>query len=200
MADPETTNFSHHWYDVVSDETLRQGDIFRDIVAFWPSQDLPVMPGEPQHDQLPPFDWSRGDYILLSASCDVDQGGYPYALLSRLLPANPENLKAKGKDFLQKLEVLRQGLVPSQFLLSPFDGIDPAFPYSIVQYKTHALLPVSYLRRNCTAPRLRLRHPHRERFGNWVGSCFSRVGPENHTLIPKQSSIYPAQVLNANEE
>ena len=142
----------------------------------------------------------RGDYIVASASCDVGQDGYPYALLARVVPATESSLKAKDKELRTKLEVLRNGLVPSQFLLSPCDFINPSFPLSIAQHKVHVLLPVAYLAKCCTGKRLRLRHPLREKFGNWVGTCFSRVGPEDPSQIPQGVKIFPGHVLAANSE
>ena len=42
-----------------------------------------------------------------------------------------------------------------------------------------------YLRRACGGKRLRLVSPHREAFGNWVASNFSRVGVEDDAQIPR---------------
>lgn len=33
-------HYSDHWYSIVEDESLRQGDIFRNLLAFWLPQDL----------------------------------------------------------------------------------------------------------------------------------------------------------------
>jgi len=199
MPEPAEEDYTKHWYDIVDDATLRQGDVFRKIVCYWPPDELELRREDPPQGSKSELAWHRGDYILLSASCDVDQDGYPYALLGRVVPASPENLKATGKDLEQRLEVLRQGLVPSQFLLAPCSAIDPPFPLSVVQHKVHALLPVGYLRRHSGMARLRLRHPLREKFGNWVGSNFSRVGPENQALIPRMAKIHPPHVLSAGE-
>jgi hypothetical protein len=62
------------------------------------------------------------------------------------------------------------------------------------------MLPAAYLLRHCHDGRLRLRHPFRESFGNWVGASISRVGPEDETLIPDTGVvIFAAHILKATE-
>jgi hypothetical protein len=97
--------------------------------------------------------------------------------------------------------VLRKNLEGSKFLLSEHSGIDPPFPLSFVQFRSHLLMPVHYVRRCCTGKRLRLKHPFRESFGDWVGSNISRVGPENESLIPQfHKETWPEDILSANQE
>lgn len=182
------------WYDVVTDTSLRQGDIFRGLHVVW---------GHPEERSTPestgeePVKARDGDFIVASASCDVAQSGYPYALLHGVTEATADALRVSTEaERLKKLEVLRQGLVPSQFLLAASEDVEPIFSLSIVQHKVHGLVPVEYLKSQATGPRLRLRHPHRERFGIWVGSCFARVGPEDSDNLPRFASIHPKHVLD----
>ena len=189
-----------HWYEVVGDGSLRQGDIFQNLLAFWPHEGIEPTDTADGADNFARLSFQRADFIVTSASCDVGQNGYPYALLARIFAATESNLKVTGKDFNSRIEVLRQGLVPSQFLLAPCVFVRPAFGLSIAQHKVHALLPVAYLQKCCTVPRLRIKHPHRERFGNWVGVNFSRVGAEDATLIPQAAKIFAAHVLRANSD
>ncbi len=198
--EPKSDDYSSSWYEVVTDASLRQGDIFRELLVFRPNEDVEPSDVASVPDGHALMDYDRGDYIVMSASCDVAQSGYPYAVLGRIVEASESILKVTGKDYKPRIEVLRQGLVPSQFLLAGSLTITPAFAQSIVTYKVHALLPVQYLKKCCTAPRLRLKHPFREKFGNWVGSCFSRVGPEDHTLIPRVTQIFPSHILAANPD
>ena len=64
------------------------------------------------------------------------------------------------------------------------------------------LLPVSYLKRRCTGPRLSLRSPRRESFGAWAGAHLARVGIEDDEQIrfAGNSNLFPAQVLKAVSE
>jgi hypothetical protein len=189
-----------HWYEVVDDTSLRQGDIFRNLLAFWPEEGIAPTDAELVPDGYAKLEFQRADFIIASASCDVGQRNYPYALLSRIVTASEANLNASGKDFDSRIEVIRQGLVPSQFLLAPCGFVEPALELSLVQHKVHTLLPVPYLQKCCTGKRLRMKHPHRERFGNWVGGNFARVGPEDSTLIPQKAKMFPAHILKANAD
>ena len=179
---------------------MRQGDIFRDILVFWADSEIQPSDLVELPDGYGKLSYGRGDYIVASASCDVDQPSYHQALLMRVVEANAENLKAAGKDLATKLEVLRRGLIPSQFLLAPCEFITPSFPLSVANHKVHALLPLPYLKKCCKGKRLRLRHPFREQFGNWIGASFSRVGPEDASLIPRKANIFPGHVIAANKD
>ncbi len=145
----------------------------------------------------------RSDVIILDASCDVDhsdqrQPACEAVLMAAVTPANPETLRATGKEYDQRLETLRQGLLPSKFLLPEVDDETLPFPLSFVEYRERFLLPHSYLLANLGVRPRHLKSPHRERFGNWVGQCVSRVGPEDQALIPRfTSQMHPAQVLRA---
>jgi hypothetical protein len=193
--------YHRDWYESVSGDSLRQGDIFRNLLVYWLPQDLVDTGTDPQGEaQSIRAEYHRGAYIILSASCDVDQRGYDQVLLTRIVDATHQTLKVQTeKEFHLKLEVLRQGLVPSQFLLAAHPEVSPVFPLSVVQYKVHSLLPIQYVKRCCTGERLRLRSPHRERFGTWAGANLSRVGPENDSLIPRFTQIYAKDILAAVE-
>lgn len=187
------------WYEVVEGDSLRQGDIFQSLLAIWPSQAIEP-PETPDSDEsLKQVDVSRSNFIVTSASCDVDQKDYPYVLLSRLVTTEDAVTKQpNAKEKARALEVIRRGFAPSQFLL-PSCKLGPVpLVASVVLHKTHTLLPIAYLKKSCTKPRLRLRHPFREKFGNWVGANFSRVGPEDAVGIPSLASIFAAQILETN--
>lgn len=88
------------WYELVSDSHLRQGDIVRGMVAFFLPQDLAVLSSD-----LPPgseisvkLQWTRADWVVLDASCDIDHGPprVPYVqqvLLALVLPASKESIE-----------------------------------------------------------------------------------------------------------
>jgi len=176
------------WYQIVeNDDSLRQGDIILNLVVFAFPQTLPVYRQKPALDEKIPAEGSLGDWIIMSASCDVGHTSnkYPYALVGRVLPAISERFGgAKGKELEQMLEVMRRGNDPTKFLLAECPRLDPAFPRSFVQFKPHLTMPLEYLKRACVGKRLRLKSPHREAFGNWVGRNFSRVGVEDRDQIP----------------
>lgn len=195
QADRESPN----WYDRVEDGSVRQGDIFRAIPAVWPAD---------TYDQSADFstepvriDCANAtlDAIVISASCDIANPKYPYSLLARVVDAEVA-VKATGDTRLQRLEVLRQGLVPNQFLLPDSGDAVPKLGLSVVHHKVHIMVPTEALRRMAQMPRLRLRSPMREKFGQWVGACFARIGLEAETEIGRfVSSVFAPHVLDAQE-
>jgi hypothetical protein len=182
--------FWEEWYEIVEDSSLRQGDIVRNLVAFALPQSLPVLRKIPGPDQHLPIEALLGDWIIMSASCDVAHTSkkYPYILVGRVLEATSEKLGgAKGKKLQSVIEVIRRGWDPGKFLLAECPDVDPPFSRSFAQFRPHLTLPHGYLERACVGKRLRLRSPFRESFGNWVGNNFSRVGIEEGAEIPPEA-------------
>ena len=191
------------WYDIVTDASLRQGDIFRNMIAFWLPQNLPKFDADPQEGEAieanPIF--ARADWIILSASCDVDRSTPFHVLFARVIEASQTNLKAEtAKVHKEKLEVLRQGYDPARFLLARNDDASPPFPQSFVEYRVQAFLPGEYVRRHCDEPRLRLKSPFREKFGNWAGASLSRVGIEDAIQIPRVAGFSASAVLRTSDD
>lgn len=197
----EPKPYWEYWYEVVTETSLRQGDILRDLLVYALLQDVGI-PDQPQSRLTVGQD--RSDWIVMSASCDVvrDPADYPYVLLGRVLPADEAELKAQNrKELEQKTEILRRGLFPTFFLLADHPESDPVFPLSFVQFRVHLTLPANFIRTSVEGrKRLRLRAPIREKFGNWVGENFSRVGPEDVMSIPGIKRMSPSALLRMAEE
>lgn len=197
---------SDHWYLVVNDASLRQGDIFRNVAAFLLPQDV-LTPAGAAGEAAPnaiAFERVTGDWIVLDASCDVDYGpnrppSCQHVLLASVRAATRQALKTDvEKEFNVRLEVMRKGLMPSRFLLAAHDDAQIVFPLSFVQYSARVLVPHAYLLRHCDQPRLRLKSPHRESFGNWAAACISRVGAEEEAQIPRfVPQLHAGQVVAA---
>jgi hypothetical protein len=181
--------FWNEWYEVVTDDKIRQGDIYRGLTVYWLPADLPVFDEEPPPTALqdyPAKSWT-GDWIVMSASCDLERGPeqYPHVLVGRILPATGEFLGVDNeKELKRRLEVVRTGRDHAKFLVAEHPDARPPFERSIVQYKVHLTLPHQYLRSARVHPRLRLKPPFREKFGNWVGANISRVGIAAEDEIP----------------
>lgn len=198
--------YQESWFEAVTSALLRQGDIFRALVSFTVSPGTVAPPPDLQQgDQANPnYQWNRGDFIILDASCDVDAAGRPrpaceQVLLAQVYPVT--DIPGAAADREKTLEVMRKGLVPSRFLLSEFDHMVPPFARSFVEYRHRTLLPHAYLCQHTGAPRLRLKSPFREQFGQWVGACISRVGPENEDQIPPiVPRVFAPHVLRAQED
>src|SRR5207253_1578987 len=82
------------WYEIVEDSSLRQGDIFRKLLVFAFPQDLPILGRDPTPEEVIPVNaaWYVGDWIIMSASCDVDRetATYPFVLVCRVWPASAD--------------------------------------------------------------------------------------------------------------
>jgi hypothetical protein len=189
------------WYEIAEAPVLRQGDILRDLLVYWLPQTLPVPENDPPDGNINvSAAWDRGTWIVMSASCDVERPSrvYEQVLIGRVLEATKEALREPNDEALRtRLEVLRQGY-PSAFVLAPHQAFAPPFPLSIVDWKTHLTMPADYIRSVVgTRPRLRLRSPFRESFGNWVGGNIQRVGIETDLQIPRFRAIFPEHRLRA---
>jgi hypothetical protein len=187
------------WYEVVNDKSLRQGDIFITLYAFWlpPGIKPPTKPGEKFEVTV---EYELADWIILSASCDIDRIKEGHVLFARVFQASDKYLKVKtDTERRERLEVLRRGFDPQRFLLAEHTG-KPELPISFVGYRTQVLLPVDYVLEYCKGDRLRMRPPHREKFGAWAGANLGRVGIEDADQIGlpgKVPYIGSAQVLRS---
>lgn len=194
---------SEYWYEEVTGGPLRQGDIIRDLSVPWFPEDLD--PDSAPPDSVVQFTArvTKGDWIVLDASCDLDQHRCTQILVAPVKSATQQMLGVvnKEKEYKERLEVLRRGLAEARYLLPEHVGAQPPFALSFVEFRQHLLVPIEHLERNANArPRLRLRSPFREQFGTWAGGCLARIGPEDHTLIPPfLPKLFDAQKLRAVE-
>ena len=186
------------WYETVADTTLRQGDIFIDLICYWLSNDL-----EPERP-APPVEKGTGIWIVAQASCDMEARALERVVVLEVLPASRQTLRmaenAPEKELKKRLEVIRRGAYPRRFLIPERPEGRVKIPMSVVVWDNLATLPTEYLRRHyCGSPRLRLKSPLRESFGNWVSARFSAVGPENEAVIPSFASVHDHHVIVTND-
>lgn len=204
MPEPANASFAEAWYEVIQVEELRQGDVLVAMPVFMqdPNAQLPSAEAISKGQQVTvPGNCALASWVILSPSCDLDTGRSKQVLLGQCLEANQSNMSSQGeKDHKQKLEVVRRGLDPSKFMLPAYEA-DPSLPCSIVSNRSLAMLPLDFVKRFVAGRRrLRLRHPFREKFGNWCGQWISNVGPENRSLIPSFAQVHAQHVLDANQE
>lgn len=204
----DVRDVGNFWYEVVTDDSIRQGDIFQNLLVAWLPDDFPLAEQGKEEETLDKakLQFVRSDWTVLSASCDVQPqraSADQTALIGAVLRCSPENLNnAKtDKDLRERVEILRRGFDPMRYLLAPHTS-DPALELSFVYFRLQLTMPLAYLRRSAIGPRLRMKSPHRERFGNWSGECLSRVGIEDAEQVRfvKDQGIYPPQILRANPE
>lgn len=202
MPDPTTTSVAQDWYEIVQTADLRQGDILQELPVFMQDSTAALpSPGAATGGAsiTVPGAYALATWVVLSPSCDLDTGRARQVLLGHCVEATIQGLSAQGeKDFQQKLEVVRMGLDPSKFML-PKHEAEPCLPLSIVTTRSLAMLALEPVKQFVSGKaRLRLRHPFRERLGNWCGQWISNVGPENRSLIPRFTQVHAKHVLDAN--
>lgn len=192
------------WYEVVTDASFRQGDVLQNLWTFWIDEDVPQFDETqgPTAGSLPKAAFGRGNWIVASASCDL-QNRAQSILLCHLLSATPANVLAENdKVMLDRLELMKRGLVPSRFLLPAAPTADPPLSASVVAFTSSIVLPLSYVRdRVRERARLRLRSPFRESFGNWLGGRISSVGIEDGDRLPpfRRAPTSEKHVLEADD-
>lgn len=193
-----------HWWALPEKDDFRQGDLVRGLTVFWLPTDLPTPEGlaaEGTEAKVRVRRY-RGDWIIATASCDLDAKGFPQLLLLPVYRADEDGFRISGGKNLQyAYEAARRGLHPRHFMLAEHPELDPPLPISFAEFANLALVPTEYVRR-CVAPnaRLRLKHPYREKFGNWVGSRFSAVGPEDVGKLPSQGGMHDKYLIDTVEE
>ena len=179
------------WFDAVSDTSIRQGDIFFDLTVPVAGHSADTFPIAKDQDAGWPISVIEGDWVVFSASCDLEAGrSVEYPIIGRLFSVSDLIDEAdRSQRARQKAEVLRRGLVPSKHLFADVETEGLVLQKRFADYRQHVCVPYKYLQSACAAgPRLRLKSPHREAFGNWVGNNFSRVGIEDQEQIPTDNA------------
>lgn len=195
----EMSNTHEFWYEEVTDDnSLRQGDIFIDLRCYWLASDLAPGNAEAAVNE------HTGTWIVAQASCDMDWAALKRIVVLQVLPASRETLRLGAghseRELKKRQEVIRRGAYPRRFLIPAYPNDEMRMPLSVVVWESLLTLPTKYLRNYyCRGPRLRLKSPLREKFGNWVGGRFSAVGPEDEAMIPRFVSIYDDHLLRTSD-
>lgn len=175
MLDP--FGVEDHWYETASG-SLRQGDILEGVSVPLPpavfDMSLPVEEhlGVPIHPQV-----SNGSWVVLTPSCDLENGRVREVLLAEARAATPEELGMDGgKSFLQWMEVVRQGKDVSKFLLP--DHAERGFPASVVFFRSLTVANLASVLAFAQREHLRIRHPFREMLAVAFATSVMQVGPE----------------------
>ena len=195
----EMSNTHEFWYEeVIGEDSLRQGDIFIGLRCYWLASDL--APGNAEAAVKE----HTGTWIVAQASCDMEWGALKRIVVLQMLPASRETLRLGAGDpdreLKKRREVIRRGAYPRRFLIPACPNDEASMPLSVVVWESLLTLPTEYLRNHyCNGPRLRLKSPLREKFGNWVGERFSAVGPEDEAVIPRFVPIYDDHLLRTSD-
>jgi len=89
-------------------------------------------------------EYKNDDWIVLTASCDMENNPKAQVLLGRVFEANQANLKAPNDtQFKERLEVLKRGQYPNRHLLAEFE--EGAFRFALQLHRALPQMPAAPL-------------------------------------------------------
>jgi hypothetical protein len=158
-----------HWYEVVQGESLEQGDLLFDLVT-------PRVSIEAAGDGGYGILTGRGEYVVLSQTCDLEHNKVREVLLASLRTYQDlahEMQAARGRNFR---EALINGADFAYFLLHRFDG-PPFLDWSVVNFHQLRLLDTQFCRSQARdlGSRLRLVAPYKENLAQAFGRFMMRT-------------------------
>jgi hypothetical protein len=163
------------WYQIVEGASLEQGDILSAFDVL-----VPCVSFEAGVDNYS-ADLKTFDVVVMTQSCDIEQGKTPSLLLCPLfgLWDFVEAAKARNENWGNEVrEKLRQGNLPGYHLLDDcsLDGIER--PLTVVDFHEVYSAPTVLVRKfaESCGRRLRLCPPYKEHLGQAFARFFMRVG------------------------
>jgi hypothetical protein len=167
---------NYPWYGRVESDELEQGDIVENFRVFRASDDLIVDENDAPPDSSV-FKWKSLDLIIMSQSCDLQKGREKVDDI--LLCAVWKRSELTGDELLGKdtgMEEARKGRLPAFHVLaaSPLEGFEREV--RVVDFRRLYSLPIGFVRKKLSTPRLRLLPPYREQLSQSFARFFMRVG------------------------
>ena len=162
------------WYEVVEGGALEQGDLlFQCPVSVLVSENFSSAP-----DQLVQVDILTLDMIVMTQSCDLENGKTPDVVLCAhwdIEEAKRQGLPLGKKDSLAEIQ---KGRRPRYTLLNRTSIAQRPLDLRIVDCGKVFCLPFPYVQGLAISqgPRLRLRSPYREHLSQAFARFFMRVG------------------------
>jgi hypothetical protein len=164
---------AYPWYELVSGDTLEQGDILEACPVFSPPEDLA---GEDYKTAM--FIWDEVDVIVLSQSCDLVKGREKVSEVL-LCPVFQRSESTEGYLATPKgMEEARRGNLPGFYVLAESQLMGWLREVRIVDFKQVFALPLAFARRQASLAdqRLRLLPPYREHLAQAFARYFMRIG------------------------
>lgn len=171
------------WYESVQGEALEQGDILFQCPVFVPG--LPSFPFV--EDQEVSFDIAYYDIIVMTQSCDLENGKMPDVTLCAHWTISQANQHDPGLAGSGALKEIKNGRRHRYTLLNRSNLISPPTELRIVDCGKVFCLPLPFIQELAVrqGPRLRLRSPYREHLSQAFARFFMRVGlPQDINLNP----------------
>jgi hypothetical protein len=157
------------WYEIVSGDSLEQGDVLPGIRT----ERVVTDPGAAGGYRIRV---GIGDYIVLSQTCDLEHEKVQEVLLANF--RNYQDLARESNSARRSAfrDALIQGAEFAYFLMHRFEG-PPALDWSIVNFHQLRLIDIVSCRAQAEVlgPRLRLTPPYKENLAQSFGRYMMRV-------------------------
>ena len=169
------TNKSEPWWEVVQGSQLAQGDYLTDCV-------VPMMPAHfaaseaTREGTVVQFDAEIFDLIVLTQSCDLEQGKAPFVAAAPIVTL--DEFERTNPTFKKDWESVRKGRREGFHLLASIRDPLENREALVVDFRQIHSLPVGYLTTHAArlGKRRRLRSPYLEHFSQSFARFFMRVG------------------------
>ncbi len=164
------------WYELIGDDTLRQGDLLERCPIMFPPEDVnEVINGEQE------IEYGEVDVVVLSQSCDLIADKIsivqvcPYYEIDELEWIKKSN---GDKDANKRKESIRRGFVAGYHLLNKCDIESFERNYVAVDFRNTYGVALNFLNNLVQQKenRLRLNSPYREHLSQAFARFFMRVG------------------------
>ncbi len=158
------------WYKIIQDSSLQQGDFFFSLKKAEPIFEKDMRIGESTSLQTTASEY---DVIIISQSCDLDNGKIESVLTAPVVSL--DQFPVKSKD---SLENIRKGNAPGYHMINACDLESFVAPIRIVNFRQVFSIPFSYCQylADNIRPRLRLLPPYREHLSQSFARFIMRVG------------------------
>lgn len=162
------------WYQVVSDDSLEQGDFFFSCPVLEPIAPSELQGGEPEELQAEVREY---DVVVLSQSCDLVQGKLETVLVCPHWPLAELEQRENYFRSRQGKEEIRRGNSPGLHMLAACELQGFESPIRVANFRQVFGLPLPYVsQRARQQPRLRLLPPYREHLAQAFARFIMRVG------------------------
>lgn len=163
----------YDWYGLVNDASLQQGDIFYALPIYHPSFDDSMVEAS-----ITDVDIKAFDVIVLSQSCDLEQGKIENVLVSPFWHIDQiENLSSELVSAGNKDRV-RRGEMPGYHMLAACELEGFMSPIRVVSFRQVFSIPFEFIvsLAKQPTPRHRLLPPYREHLAQAFARFIMRVG------------------------
>ena len=173
---------SPSWYEIVSGNELRQGDLIVGCPALLLPENFLLSVNEPlQAVSVVPELWN---VVVLTQSCDLANQKIsrvlvcPYRPLSVAHELIPEDKRSKEKNRQAFFEQVRRGIQPNLHMLAASQEPEHEQEIQILDFREVFTVPGELLRQLAVhnGTRLRLIPPYREHLAQAFARFFMRVG------------------------